>query len=139
MRSGSVFKRRDPVSRRGESTIADVIAIAILGIAVLFLTGGVFAQDARVADPTQPPSQRAGEGSASGGRAPLRVEGIVVSGTRRLVMIAGEFLTEGDSIFGLRVERIEQHAVTLRDATRTLVLSPQTALPESAAFAGDPQ
>ena len=113
--------------------------MAILGIAVLFFTNGAIAQDARIADPMRPPSQRANDGGTPGAQAPLRVEGIVISGTRRLAMIAGEFLTEGDSIFGLRIERIEQQAVTLRDATRTIVLRPETMPPESSAFAGDPQ
>jgi MSHA biogenesis protein MshK len=94
------------------------------------------AQDAPLADPTRPALRNpggAGARTASG----LRLEGIVISADRKLALISGEFLAEGDQIYGLRIERIDRDKVTARRNGQTLVLRPESAVPEAEAESGE--
>lgn len=115
----------------------------------LFLHGGFVAaglaavaalaigQEAPIGDPMRPALRT--PASAADRQSALRLEGIVFSETRRLALIAGEYLKEGDSLFGMRVERIERNAVTVRSDSRTIVLRPQAAPQEVADTAGEPE
>ena len=110
-----------------------------IGMLLVSLAADAIGQEARIADPMRPATRGPDASGIAGQRGALRLEGIVFSASRRLALIDGEFLKEGDSLFGLRVERIEQNQVTVRTASRTIVLRPETAPPEEAETAGEPE
>ena len=87
------------------------------------------AADARV-DPTRPPAAPAITHSAGASEpAPrLRLESTLVSSFRRIAIINGERVREGQLIAGARVESIDMNEVVLRADGRELVLKEPAAL-----------
>jgi hypothetical protein len=104
---------------------------------VALAAAGANAQSTPLADPMRPPN-RAPE-TASGTLSALRLEGILVSGSRKLALIGGEFLEEGERIHGVHIVRIERETVTVRRDGQTFVLRPESAVAQSAAESGEPQ
>ena len=87
-------------------------------------------QSAPLADPMRP----AVRGPAAGGlaRDSLRLQGIVIAESRKLALIAGEFLEEGQQIYGVRILSIDRDTITVRRDGKTFVLRPESAAPEAA-------
>ncbi len=94
------------------------------------------AQDAPLADPTRP-ALRSPAGAAGRSASGLRLEGIVISANRKLALISGEFLAEGEQIYGLRIVRIDRDKVTALRNGQRLVLRPESAVAEADAESGE--
>lgn len=109
-----------------------------LMITVLLIVAGfpLSAQDAPLADPTRP-ALRSPAGAAGRSASSLRLEGIVISANRKLALINGEFLAEGEQIYGLRIERIDRDKVTARRNGQRLVLRPESAVAQADAESGE--
>lgn len=91
----------------------------------------VLAQNAQLADPMRPALRTPRGGMGSAGSEALRLQGIVIANSRKLALIGGEFLEEGQQIYGLRIERIERESVTVRRDGKTLVLRPESVAVEA--------
>ncbi len=92
----------------------------VMGLALL-LSGAVASETLR--DPTQPPEP---ERAAPSGPAPLdmSLDSILTSNDRRVAVINGQAVREGDPIGDARVQRIGEDRVLLQinRTTRTLTL-----------------
>lgn len=107
-------------------------------LATVVIVSASYAQEAPLADPMRPALRRpAGAGSRSA-EAP-RLEGIVISASRRLALIGGEFLQEGEQIYGTRIQRIERDSVTVVRNGKTLVLRPESVVAPRVAESGEQQ
>lgn len=104
------------------------LAAALISICLAPLAIG---QSERLADPMRPALRTPGGAGARNADA-LRLQGIVIAKSRKLALIAGEFLEEGQQIFGARIERIERDTVTVVRNGKTLVLRPESAAPVAA-------
>jgi len=99
-------------------------AIALLLVAAC--SAHAFGQGAPLADPMRPALRGPGAAGQTGAQA-LRLAGIVVSPSRRLALIDGEFLEEGQRIYDVQVVRIDKESVTVRRDGKSFVLRPETA------------
>ena len=79
-------------------------------------------------DPTRPPDARAPAAQTAPLRS-LELGSILLSAGRRVAVIDGVALTEGDTHDGIRVRRIYRDKVEILDQGRSRVLYPQ-ALPQ---------
>jgi len=79
-------------------------------------------------DPTRPPDARAPSAQSAPERN-LELGSILLSAGRRVAVIEGVALKEGDSYDGIRVRRIYRDKVEILDQGRARVLYPQ-ALPQ---------
>ncbi len=104
MRSGLVFRQM-------------VLALYCLGIAIPALR----AQQELLSDPMQP-QQRLGAAVAEKIARPVQLDGVIVSATRRIAVISGEFRREGDWVGGMQIERIERQSVVFRRGKEAIVI-----------------
>ena len=105
-------------------------------LAICFFAGvASVAGNAQLADPMRP-AMRSPQ-AAAGVAAPVRLAGIVIANSRKLALIDGEFLEEGQRIHGVRIVRIERETVTVSRDGQIFVLRPESAVPESAADSGE--
>ena len=104
MRSGSVFRQI-------------LLALYCLGIAV----PASRAQQELLSDPMQP-QQRPRAAVAAKITRPVQLDGVIVSATRRIAVISGEFRREGDWIGGMQIERIERQSVVFRRGEEAVVI-----------------
>ena len=115
----------------------DRIAATILTAAIV--ASQVYGQSTPLADPTRPALRRPGGAAGNGASNSLRLEGIVIAASRKLALIDGEFLKEGEQIYGARIERIDRETVTVRRNGKTFVLRPESAPAEVVAESGETQ
>jgi hypothetical protein len=94
-------------------------------------------QEKPLQDPMRP-AVRAPGGAAGTAATRLRLEGIVIAASRRLALIDGEFLEEGQRIHGVSIERIDRESVTVRRNGQTVVLRPESVAAMPAADSGEP-
>jgi MSHA biogenesis protein MshK len=94
---------------------------------LLCIAGSALAQRGALVDPTRPPSV-AGESSAKESAAPVgpRLQSVLISPTRRVAVISGSTVVQGEKYGNARVVAISEGAVLLRYADRkeTLHLIP---------------
>lgn len=95
------------------------------------------AQTPALADPMRPATRSAVAGAGAGAAAPLRLQGIVIADSRRLALIDGELLREGQRIHGVSIVRIDADVVTVRRDETVFVLRPETAAPLRSAESGE--
>ena len=91
---------------------------------VLFLSGMQLAA-APLEDPTQPPDFVAGgngNGSKQAQEPVWQVSSILISEDRRMAVVNGKTVWQGDEVDGARVIRISPTAVTLRDSVETFTV-----------------
>lgn len=93
--------------------------VLVLAVGAAFLTTG--ANSAGLADPTRPPQTRAAPSKPVPSE-PLTLDFVVRSRDRHLARINGTWVSEGETVAGARVERIEAHRVLVRRGDRTLIL-----------------
>jgi len=85
------------------------------------------AADGAVSDPTEPPS--VGKDRAAAPAAPARLQSILVGAERRLAVIDGDLLAEGEGAAGFKLEAVlaDEVRVRLADGSlRTLALETHT-------------
>lgn len=88
-------------------------------------------------DPTQPYRPNA-DGSPVGAPQPrFRLTGLLISPTRRIAIMNGKPLQEGQHVAGAQIVKIDAHSVQLRDGDRDLVIQLGNARPNAAAAEGD--
>jgi hypothetical protein len=113
--------------------------IATICLAAACISCPAHGQTAPLADPTRPALRTPGGPAGTGASDSLRLEGIVISASRKLALIDGEFLEEGEQIYGMRIERIEREKVTVRRDGKTLVLRPESGAAEATPESGEPR
>jgi hypothetical protein len=79
------------------------------------------AQPELLSDPMQP-QQRPRAAIAAKSARPVQLDGVIVSPTRRIAVISGEFRREGDWIGGMQIERIERKSVVFRRGEEAVVI-----------------
>lgn len=93
---------------------------------VLLLSAGAWSDDGKLADPTRPEGLPQRAAVASGGKAVLpKLSSVLIGDHRRLAVIDGRLMAEGDSEGGVRVRRISNDRVVVDlgdDAHVTLLL-----------------
>lgn len=100
-----------------------------LALLVLCALAAPVATAADLPDPTRPSwAQPAPQGNATPRQTVFRLESVLISAERRVAVINGTVVQEGELVDGAAVLRIEPGIVTLRRAGRKLVL---TLLPDS--------
>lgn len=93
-------------------------------------------QAAALGDPMRPAARAPEAGAVPDGAAALRLEGIVFAASRKLALIDGEFLVEGQRFHDVKIERIQRDQVTVQRDGKTWVLRPESAT--TAAESGEP-
>lgn len=91
------------------------------------LAAAASAADGAVSDPTEPPA--VDKGSMAVPAAPARLQSILLGTDRRLAVIDGDLLAEGEGAAGFKVEAVlaDEVRVRLADGSlRTLVFETQT-------------
>lgn len=88
----------------------------------------ITAPAATLPDPTRPPTAR-DDAAQSVPLRDLRLDSILLSPHRRVAVIEGVAMQEGDNHNGIRVRRIDRNGVEIIDQGRIRVLYPQ-ALPQ---------
>jgi hypothetical protein len=91
----------------------------------LLIAGSVFAAEPAMHDPTQPfRAAAAGEPAApASGREPrFKVTAVIVSPTRRVAIVNGKAVQEGQQIGGAEVVKIDGRSVQLREGNREFVV-----------------
>lgn len=76
---------------------------------------------AELTDPTRPPQSRPAPAEPAP-EAPLTLDFVVNSRDRHLARINGEWVSEGDTVAGARVQRIDSDRVLVRRGGKTTVL-----------------
>lgn len=99
-----------------------IMLILSTGCCIAVATG----QDGQLADPMRP-AIRAPRFGGNAGADQLRLQGIVIAESRKLALIAGEFLEEGQQIHGLRILSIDRETVTATRDGKTVTLRPESA------------
>jgi MSHA biogenesis protein MshK len=95
------------------------------GLTVLLLLSGAQLVAAPLEDPTRPPDFIGGvngNGSQQGQVPSWEVSSILISGDRRLAVVNGETVRQGDQVGNARVIRISPTAVTLRTSIETFTV-----------------
>jgi hypothetical protein len=96
-----------------------------LALAVLLIAGSTYAAEPAMHDPTQP--FRAAPGGettvpAYGPQPRFRVTAVIVSPTRRVAIVNGKPVQEGQQIGGAEVVKIDGRSVQLREGNREFVV-----------------
>lgn len=89
----------------------------VLGILIgLCISGATEAQDARLVDPTRPPqaTSPAARPDQSKPAAGPQLQSVLISPGRRVAVISGQTVSQGDRIGEATVERIGESSVQLR-------------------------
>jgi MSHA biogenesis protein MshK len=95
------------------------------GLTVLLLLSGAQLVAAQLEDPTRPPGfigSANGNGSKQGQVATWEVSSILISEDRRLAVVNGKTVKQGDQVGNARVIRISPIAVTLRSSVETFTV-----------------
>lgn len=90
----------------------------------LLLAGAVHAAEPAMHDPTQPfRAAAAGEAAPPSGPQPrFKLTAVLVSPTRRVAIVNGKALQEGQQIGGAEVVKIDGRSVQLREGNREFVV-----------------
>jgi len=104
----------------------------VLIIMLLTAMATVHARD-RIPDPTRPPTQAEidawfGTGANTGARAPFQLQSILLAPQRRIAIIDGQRLREGERIDNAKVTLIEAGRVVLQRDGETIELHIDTHL-----------
>jgi hypothetical protein len=94
-----------------------------LVLALLVLAGAARAAEPALHDPTEP--FRPSASGVASGRAPaprFRLTAVLISPTRRVAIVNGKPLQEGQSVAGAEIVKIDARSVQLRDGTRDFVV-----------------
>ena len=94
--------------------------LVLVSLSFLLSTGALAVQD-----PTRPPDARAPEKEVAPPRE-ITLGSILLAGDRRVAVIEGAALEEGDSHDGIRVHRIHRNKVEVTDRGQYRVLYPET-------------
>lgn len=111
---------------RGNRRIAErspgLMASAPLWVVLLLLACATATAGDALRDPTRPPPTSAAPAPVKA-PVPLRLDFVVSSGDRQRARINGQWVSEGASVDGATVRRIEADRVTVRRSGRTSVLT----------------
>jgi MSHA biogenesis protein MshK len=93
------------------------------GLMALLLLSGLPLVAAALEDPTRPPDFVGGANGAKQGQAPSwQVSSILISKDRRMAVVNGKTVRQGDQVGSARVVRISPTAVTLRTSIETFTV-----------------
>jgi hypothetical protein len=92
-------------------------------VGLIAFAGAARAAEQPVHDPTQPYRAVPGEGRASGAPAPrFKLTAVLISPTRRVAIVNGKPLQEGQRVAGAQLVKIDGRSVQLRDGARDFVI-----------------
>jgi hypothetical protein len=110
--------------------------LALIGL--LTLAAAVRAAEQPVHDPTQPYRGVPGEGRTSAAPAPrFKLTAVLISPTRRVAVVNGKPLQEGQRVAGAQVVKIDGRSVQLREGARDFVIQLGDARESAPAAEGD--
>jgi MSHA biogenesis protein MshK len=93
------------------------------GLTALLLLSGLPLIAAALEDPTRPPGFVGGANGAKQSQAPIwQVSSILISKDRRIAVVNGKTVRQGDLVDSARVIRISTTAVTLRTSVETFTV-----------------
>ena len=114
-----------------------LVGLVALG-GFIALGGAARAAEPAVHDPTQPYRAVPGEGRASGAPAPrFKLTAVLISPTRRVAIINGKPLQEGQRVAGAQLVKIDGRSVRLRDGAHDFVIQLGEARESAPAAEGD--
>jgi hypothetical protein len=91
---------------------------------LVLIVGAALAAEPAVHDPTEPYRPGAGgAGGTAGAPAPrFKLTAVLISPTRRVAIVNGKPLQEGQRVAGAELVKIDAHSVQLRDGNRDFVV-----------------
>ena len=103
------------------------LAFILLGVSAPLTAEVMSNMNRKLQDPTRPldfATPRATRGEISVTRSSMVVESVLISPSRRVVVINGRTLAEGDFLDGVEITEIDEHGIGVKKDGRVLFLKP---------------